>query len=657
MSIVNKLSAVTVTMAIILVTPYCARSQQSIEDLKNLSLEELMNIEVISVSKRPENLWESPSSIQVVKGEDLVRFGASNIPESLYLFGNLQVAQKGAHSFGVSARGFNTELANKLLVLMDGRTLYTPLFSGVYWERQDYLLADIDQIEVISGPGSTLWGANAVNGIINITTKMASKTQGLRAELGLGNELKSIASVRYGGKITDNTYYRVYGKFADRDQVMFADSIESNDNWSMGQGGFRMDSEVTNKDLITVQGDIYINDAGLLEGSTAKVTGANVLARWSHNYSENSKIRLQSYFDYTYMTFPTQPFVVNGIPLAPSGEFTDKLNTFDVDFQHQLNWGNHSHIVWGAGFRHLDNSTSNSPSLGFLPEEFDQNLFNIFVQDEIAVLKNLSLTLGTKLEHNPYTGYVWEPGGRIKWNLQNGKIIWGAVSKAVRTPSRVDRQLTQATPPNFVLLKGGSDFQSEILMAYELGFRTQVGERGTVSLSTYFNHYDDVRSTVLDPVNIFPLSFRNGLLAETYGLEVSMNFQINYWWQLHSGYSLMKENFWLKEGESDFNNTYNETADPDFQFLFRSTFLLPEGISINTAFRWIDDLPINNGGILTHTPSYNELDAQITWKMLDNLSLSLAGRNLLNAEHAEYGIPGKLQVIQRSIFGKITFSL
>lgn len=631
-----------------------AQQSQSLEELKGLSLEELMNIEVFSVSKRPESLWKSPSAVQVIKGDDITRFGASNISESLYLAGNLQVAQKGSHSFGISARGFNTELANKLLVLIDGRTVYTPLFSGVYWDRQDYLLSDIDQIEVISGPGGTLWGANAVNGVINITTKSAKDSQGFKAELGFGNELKTIASARYGGKISSNTHFRVYGKYTERDQATFPDSVGTNDSWSMGQAGFRVDSELSSSDILTIQGDVYNNQTGQLTTSAAEVTGANLLARWAHVFSERSKVRLQTYFDHTNLFMPTPAYEVNSIPLAPEGVFKDRLNTFDVDFQHQLQWANHSHLVYGAGFRHLDNSTTNSPSLGFLPDNFDQNLYNIFLQNEVDIIQNLSLTLGAKLEYNPYTRYVWEPSGRLQWSLKNKKIFWGAVSRAVRTPSRIDRQLTQATPPNFVLLKGNPDFKSEKVLAYELGFRTQIGERGNASFATYFNHYDDIRSTVLDPVNIFPLFFKNGLKGETYGLEISLNYQLNHWWQLYASYNLMRQNLWIREGESDFSNTYNETADPDFQFAIRSSFLLPAGFAVNPSFRWVDDLPINNVGTLAFTPSYAELDAEITWKASDNISLSLAGRNLLHKEHAEYGIPGNLYMIQRSVYGKIT---
>lgn len=651
----NKLKLV-VLLGLFIFLPFISNAQHTLEDLKSLSLEELMNIEVISVAKRPQNLWESPSSVQVVKGDELANYGASNIPESLYLFGNLQVAQKGSHSFGIAARGFNTELSNKLLVLMDGRTLYTPLYSGVYWERQDYLLTDIDQIEVISGPGGTLWGANAVNGVINITTKRAADTQGFRAELGAGNELKAIGSLRYGGKISDKTYFRVYGKYTERDQSVFPDSVAASDDWKMGQGGFRVDSEISSDDVVTFQGDIYNTEVNSPDGTTGDIFGANLLARWSHTFSDRSQFRLQSYFDHTNWQQPTAPYIINDVFIAPEGEFKDKLNTIDIDFQHQWQWGNHSHIVWGGGYRHLDNTTTNAPSLGFLPAAFDQNLYNIFIQDEITIMKNMLVTIGTKLEYNPYTKYVWEPSGRIQWNLKDKRIIWGAVSRAVRTPSRVDTQLTQATPPNFVLLKGNPDFQSEILLAYELGFRTQLGDRGTAAVATYFNNYDDVRSTVLDPVNIFPLTFQNGLQAESYGLEVSINYQVNEWWQLYTGYNLMRQNLWLKEGEFDFSNTHNETADPDFQLVLRSSFQIPSGVTVNTTFRWVDDLPINNAGVLDYTPAYAELDARVAWKLSNNVSLSIAGRNLLHNEHAEYGIPGRLRALQRSVYGSVTLN-
>ncbi|UII33180.1 TonB-dependent receptor plug domain-containing protein [Fulvivirga ulvae] len=356
--------------------------------LKALSIEDLMSIEVISVTRRPEKLTESASAIQVITSKEILKYGATNIPEALYLAGNLQVAQKGSHSWGVSARGFNTELANKLLVRMDGRTVYTPLFSGVFWDRQDYLLEDLDQIEVVSGPGGTLWGANAVNGVINITTKSAEETQGLYIQGAIGTEIEALAGLRYGGEINRDVHYRVYTKYSKRDESVFPDSIDANDAWDIIQGGFRMDADKGNSHF-TFQGDVYNSSLGLTFGEESEVLGGNILARFIHVFADSSEVRLQTYYDYTDLDLPAEAFVVNGTELAPAGIFEDRLSTYDVDFQHHFGLGRSNSIVWGVGYRFTHDEVTNAPALGFLPENLDQNLFSVFVQDEIKVYGNL----------------------------------------------------------------------------------------------------------------------------------------------------------------------------------------------------------------------------------------------------------------------------
>jgi iron complex outermembrane receptor protein len=629
-------------------------SDDSPDVLKKLSIEELLNLEVTSVSKRPEKLTETPSAVQVVTGDDISKFGASNIPEALYLAGNLQVAQKGSHSFGISARGFNTDLANKLLVLVDGRTVYTPLYSGVFWDRQDYLLEDINRIEVISGPGGTLWGANAVNGVINITSKTAKETQGVYMEGAAGNELKALAGFRYGGKIAPNVFYRVYGRYGNRDNAIFEDSVASNDSWQMGQGGFRIDADGKSTSKYTLQGDIYQNNGKQNTAGPSTVNGGNLLGRWSHMFADSSDIRVQTYYDRTYLNAPTAAFVANGLELAPAGLFKDVLSTYDIDFQHRIRFGTANHFVWGLGYRFTHDEVTNAPALGFFPTVLKQNLFSVFAQDEINVVKNLKLIVGSKLEHNDYTGFVLEPHGRLSWFMNDKNILWTGVSRAVRTPSRIDRDLSQGTPPYFVLLTGSPNFRSETVVATELGYRTQVGSRTTGSLSLYYNQYDHLRSTELNPTTIFPLFFQNGLEGETYGFELSLNYQVTDWWRLFTSYNLFRGDIRVKENKSDFNNAHNETADPRNQFSLRSSFSLPFRLSVNPAFRWVDELPINDSGILRTVPAYAELDGSINWEATDYMSFTLAGRNLLNKAHVEYGAPGPArQAIQRSVYIKV----
>jgi iron complex outermembrane receptor protein len=361
--------------------------------LKRLSLEELMDLEVTSVSKRPEKLSETASAIQVVTGEDIHRAGATSLPEALRLATNLQVAQIDSRQWAISARGFNDSSANKLLVLMDGRTLYSPLHAAVFWDVQDTLLEDVDRIEVISGPGATQWGANAVNGVINITTKRAKDTPGLLVEGGGGSALNGFGGVRYGGTLAPGVHYRVYAKHSAGDSTRFSDGRDGANNWSMGQGGFRMDWDAAAGNLVTLQGDIYRGHIGQPGAADVSVSGGNILGRWSRTFSEKSNFSLQWYYDRTHRVIP--------------GTFAEDLDTYDLDFQHRFPLGERHDFVWGAGYRLIDDHEHNNfPLIAFLPAHIRRGSFNVFVQDEIALVKDrLHLTLGTKLEHNFYTGF------------------------------------------------------------------------------------------------------------------------------------------------------------------------------------------------------------------------------------------------------------
>lgn len=638
-------------IAITTFTPECVWGQDqeealSPETLKKLSLEELMDVEVTSVSKRPEKLTQTASAIQVITNEDVEKYGATNIPEALYLAGNLQVAQSASNTWRISARGFNTETANKLLVLMDGRTVYTPLYGGVFWDRQDYLLEDLQQIEVISGPGGTLWGVNAVNGVINITTKSAEETQGLYVQGAGGNELRAQGGLRYGGKLAPNIHYRVYGKYSDRDNTVFADSTEGNDKWKMGQGGFRIDAKPDESTHVTLQGDLYDNYLEKVEGDPGVIAG-NVLARYTNTFSDSSSMKLQTYYDRTYLRIP-----------SPTGAFEDDLTTLDIEFQHRFKPGIKHHIVWGLGYRFIHDEVTNAPSLGFDPEDLDQNLYTVFAQDEINLFPNIFFTIGSKLEHNPYVGLVVEPSARIRWNLNDKRMVWAAVSRAVRAPSRLDRDLRLIIPPDIAVISSNDDFRSETVIAWESGFRSKILERATTSVSLFYNQYDDVRSTVLHPVNVFPVTFENGVEGESYGLEFTMTYQVTHWWQLYMSYNFLEMDLRVQEGKTDINNARNETADPKNQFSIRSSFNLPHRISISPAFRWVDDLIINKEGEEGTVSSYAELNAKIMWQATKNITISVAGRNLLHDYHVEYGFSDRdLIGIERSIYGKVVFKL
>jgi iron complex outermembrane recepter protein len=631
--------------------------------LKRLSLEELSNLEVYSVSKEPEPYGQAPAAIHVITREDIRRSGATTVPEALRLADNLIVAQKSAHAWAISARGFNTDLANKLLVLIDGRTVYTPLFSGVFWDRQDYLLEDIDRIEVISGPGGALWGANAVNGVINIITKSAADSQGLYAEGAGGSQVEGIGSMRYGGTLASNGFFRVYGKYAGYGNEFFPDGQDAQDSWRMGQTGFRIDTKPSARDALTVQGDLYVGREHLATGGTARVGGGNVLARWSRTLSDDSDFNLQTYYDRTHLFDPIQAQVLNGTLIAPAGNLQDDLDTYDADFQHRFRLAEGHRLSWGLGYRLTHNVVGNAPALGFVPPVLTQSLFSAFLQDEIALSTTAAVIVGSKVEHNGYTGLEVEPSARLQWKLSGGRLVWAAVSRAIRAPARVDRDERLATPALAPvienLLIGGADFKSENVVAYEGGFRGKLGPAVSTSVSVFYNVYDDLRSTSLSPPDPlfglpFPLFFENNLEGHTYGVELSADSHVREWWRVHTGYTFLSEDIHVEPGRMDFNNALNETADPQHQFALRTSIDVSPRVELDTGLRWVGAFLFNNSGVAGTVPRYTELNTRIAWQPTPRLELSLVGQNLLHDQHLEYVVSGSnpREEIGRRVYGK-----
>ena len=624
-----------------------------------------MNQDVTSVSKTPEPLGQAPAAIQVITNDEIRRSGASSLPEALRLADNLQVAQDNAHDWNISARGFNADLGNKLLVLIDGRTVYTPLFSGVEWDVQNVMLADLDRIEVISGPGGTLWGANAVNGVINIVSKSAQDTQGWYMEGGGGSELRDFGAVRYGGTLAPDVYYRVYGMYFDRNNEITDNGAPATDAWSQGKGGFRIDTGGPSDDKFTLQGDYYNGTTGnvAIPGTVNVESGENVLGRWTHTFSSDSDMSLQLYYDRTNLSQPEAASIVLGHVFEPAGTFSDSLDTYDVDFQHHFSAGDRNRITWGAGYRFTHDQNDNAPTLAFYPAPLNQNLMSSFAQDEIKLQDNLLLTMGTKVEHNDYTGFEVQPSGRLQWNFTPKQMLWAAVSRAVRTPSRIDHDLAEPTglPSPFPsgIIDGTTAFTSETLIAYEAGYRAQLGDKVSGSVSTYYNDYSKIRSLTPTPTSLiagFPLYVQNNLEGETYGIEVSTDYQMLDWWRLHAGYNYLQEHIHVRPGEVDATHGLNETADPQNQFSFRSSMDLPQNIEFDTELRYVDQLPINNLATAGIVPSYYELDARLAWHPTKNLEISIVGQNLLHDQHPEYGFPSPMQVeIERSVYGKIAW--
>jgi iron complex outermembrane receptor protein len=640
-----------------------AASAQNLNELKHMTLEQLAALEVVSVSKRAEPFGQAPAAIQVITQEDIRRSGATTIPEALRLADNLIVAQKNSHDWAITARGFNTDLANKLLVMIDGRTVYTPLFSGVFWDRQDYLLEDIDRIEVVGGPGGTLWGANAVNGVINIITRQASASQGLYAYGEAGSQVNGDGGVRYGGALGTRGFYRVYGQYGDHDQERLASGGDAHDAWRRTQTGFRVDaSSPASRHTLTIQGDGYYGREQIATGRVADVSGGNLLGRWTYKWSEARDFSIQTYYDRTHLGDPIPALTIGPLTVAAAGTLEDDLDTFDVDSQYRFSVTSRHRLTSGFGYRFTHDVVENAPGLGFDPPRLDRQLFSAFAQDEISLTSRVAVTVGTKVEHNDYTGVEWEPSARVQWLVTPKHTVWGAVSRAVRAPARVDRDERLSTPGLAPLVQnlliGGANFQSETVLAYEAGARVQLGRSVSASVSTFYNRYDDLRSTSLsapDPVLHlpFPLFFENNLEGHTYGATLSADYQLVDWWRVHGGYAFLGEDLHVRPGTFDFNNALNETADPENRFNLRSSLTIAR-FEVDAQLRWVDDFVFNNSGVANTVASYAELGGRVAWLPTPKLELSVSAQNLLHDQHLEYVIssPNPREEIARTVMAK-----
>jgi iron complex outermembrane recepter protein len=607
--------------------------------LKKLSIEELMNLEVTSVSKRPEKLSETASGIQVVTSEDIRRAGVTSVPEALRLAANLEVARVDSRQWAITARGFNNTLANKMLVLIDGRTVYTPLYAGVYWDVQDTLLEDIDRIEVISGPGATQWGANAVNGVINITTKNAGDTQGALVLGAGGTELRSLGGLRYGGEISPTTHYRVYGKYSHRDDSVLSSGQAAADDWHLAQGGFRFDWENGGADLLTVQGDVY---GGAIEQATStadiEVNGRNLLARWSRLISASSDLQVQVYYDSTHRNIPNS--------------ITQDLDTVDLDLQHHFRVGGTHDVVWGLSYRLAKDDIAHPATLAFLPEKVTQRWYGGFAQGEIALRPDrLYLTVGAKLEHNDYTDWEIQPSVRLAWRLGGEQTLWSAVSRAVRTPSRIDRDFYAPATPPFTLLQGGPEFVSEKLLSYELGYRVQPHTQLALALATYYNDYDDLRS--VEPTNPpapFPIVLANGLRGKSYGAELTADYHVNERWRVRAGYTELRSHSEPKPGSLDRTSSRSVALDPKHQALLRSSLDLAGNVQCDLTLRFVGSIAAQD------VPDYTELDLRLGWRPTTALDLSLIGQNLLDDRHAEFGAAATRREIERGVYARVVWT-
>jgi iron complex outermembrane receptor protein len=610
----------------------------TLAEMKDMSLEQLMNIEITSVSRHPEKLEGAVSAIQVITQEDIRNSGAKTLPEALRLASNLQVAQVNSSQWAISARGFNNVLANKLLVLIDGRTVYTPLYAGVFWDVQNVMLEDVDRIEVISGPGGTLWGANAVNGVINIITKNSKDTKGLFAEVAAGSNLPGSASLRYGGKLGSKISYRVYGTGYKLGSTLLTDGKKAGDEWPMGQGGFRMDWDASPKNKVTFEGNLYDSRPNPDAGDTSVIAkGDNITALWNHTISDNSDFQLQAYYDHTWRDFG------NG--------FTEDLKTYDIEWQNRFQLGQRNQLTYGADFRMMDHHVTNLPLFAFLPAHKTLYLYSGFVQDKIALVKErLNLTIGTKLEHNSYTGLENQPNVRLSWSSEKNQTVWAAVSRAVRTPARIDRDFNLFLTPELAFIAGNDSFRAAKMTAYELGWRSQPMKTLSFSLSAFYNKYDNIRSVEQkNPPIPIPVIYANGVEGESYGIELAVTAQLAAWWNIKGGYTFFSKSLSVKPGDQDANNASGESDDPENQVVLQSAIKLPARFELGTVIRYIDKLP------KPYVPSYVGLDLRIGWKINKALELNIVGQNLLEKRHAEF-IPTSpsAREIERNVYGKLS---
>jgi iron complex outermembrane recepter protein len=588
-----------------------ARAQETSDvDVYELSIEDLLNTEVTSVSRRAETLSEAAASIDVITSEDVRRSGAQNLPEVLRLARNLEVAQIDAQRYAISARGFNNyEASNKLLVLIDGRSVYTPLYSGVFWDQQHVPLDDIDRIEVVSGPGGTLWGANAVNGVINIITKNAADTQGLFAEAFAGGNDQRV-DARYGGSFGASGHFRVFVSGHALGPTLTLTADEANDDWSSAQGGFRADWGGADNTFMA-QGALFSDDLDAGGGRE----GGHVQGSWRRVLDDGSSFEVQGYY-----ASENRDAALRATP----GTF-DSSATWDLSVQHNRRFGQMHQIVWGAGYRNVDSEFINTLN----PAGFDQprrtlETSNVFVQDQISLQENLALTLGLKLEDHTFTGLEYMPNVRLAWRPSDEFMVWGAISRAVRTPSRIDEELTFIGFPGFIQT---FTFQSEELLAYELGLRFQPTANSTLSATLYQHDYDELRTSSLSPPppGGFPVFVGNGLEGEIYGLELWGDVAINDDWRLSAGVTLLDQEFRTDPLSSDVNGSGD---DPSYQFFLRSHANLSQQLTLDLHLRAIDEVhPL--------VPAYVELDARFGWRLSERVEIALAGRNLLDEAHPE----------------------
>ncbi len=609
--------------------PARATREDRVARLKQLSLEELMAVEVTSASKFPQPLAAIPAAISVITQDDLRRSGVRTLADALRLATGIEVARFDSRTWSVSARGLNAQTANKMLVLIDGRSVYTPLFSGVFWDVQDYPLADIDRIEVIRGPGATLWGANAVNGVVNVVTKSTAETKGGLVEAGGGAEHQAFGTVRWGGGLPAGSY-RVYGKYRDEDGLVFADGRDARDDLRMAQGGFRADLSAGTRNDLVLQGDAYRGRIGHPVRDTTDVDGANLGLRWHRTLSPRSEVEVRTYYDHTYRNVP--------------GQFEEARTTYDLEAQQHVRSGRHE-LVWGAGYRSSGDHAADTAVFAWVPESATIWIADLFAQDEIRLGRDWRLTLGTKLEEQSTMDLEPQPSVRLAWVPSGRAMAWAAVSRAVRAPTRIDLDVRVPAEPPYLVV-GNPDFQPETLIAYELGYRLRLRPNLLFDLATFYDDYDELRSQEPSATGL-PLVLGNRLQGTSSGVELTTHFDPTESFHLLSGITWLDTDLHLEPGSGDPTGGRSEANDPAAFGFLRADLDLTRDVTLDAWLRYVGSLPD------PPVPSYYELDLRVAWRPRPDMELALVGQNLLHDHHPEFGEPGTREEVQRGVYGEL----
>lgn len=637
--------------------PAFAQETETSDELVDLSLEQLMNIEVTSVSKRPERLSDAAAAIYVITQEDIRRSGLTSLPDLLRLVPGVSIAQRSAYQWEITSRGFSGTSANKLLVLVDGRSVYSPMFSGVFWEMQDLPFDDIERIEVIRGPGSTLWGANAVNGVINIITKDSKDTQGAFLSARGGTQNSAAFTTRYGGTIGDNAHFRLYAQRQTNGSFETSSGGDADDAWHRSTIGFRGDWSPTATDSFMMQGQylqLHANTSSDSQSSSGSATGrigenTHILAKWEHGFSDDSDIAIQLYFDRDTFRMPSASF---------------SINTYDFDMQHQLHWGSRQEIVWGLAYREIDDHTPPGLSLGVDPLNRTTHIASTFIQDDISLSDSVHLIAGTKIEHNSYTDFEFEPSLRLSWTVTPTRSLWAAFSRAIRMPTRMEEdtdatlQTIPGSPPTITKMLGNPDLKSEEELSWEIGYRESLSPSMSVDGSVFYNHYNNLITTVdgttylvsgPSPYYVTPTIYTNQGSANAYGAEILGNWQATSDWRLSASYSLFLMDAPQQQSSSGLGGSSVDNT-PKHQFQIHSYLDLPENFEFDTALYYTGAIQSTGASARTR------LDMRLGWHPVDWLEVSLTGQNLLEEGQVESpGINGGDVEVPRSVYLQTNF--